>query len=145
MEADFSVTALEEAITRHGAPEIVNIDQGSQFAGTDCVAAVKGCGARHSMDGLGCWRDNVFVERLWRSVKYEIGRRSARCGRHQANGSISRTPVPAKSRTLRVTSVMPCSSAVAAITESRQARGLGTCRGAQSRAPRAVKGSVRLS
>jgi putative transposase len=71
MEADFCVAALEEAITRHGAPEIVNTDQGSQFTGADFVAAVKGCGARHSMDGRGCWRDNVFVERLWRSVKYE--------------------------------------------------------------------------
>ena len=71
MEADFCVAALEEAVVRYGAPEIVNTDQGSQFTGSDFVAAVKHCGARHSMDGRGCWRDNVFVERLWRSVKYE--------------------------------------------------------------------------
>ena len=55
----------------HGPPEIVNTDQGSQFSGEDFVEAVKACGARQSMDGKGCWRDNVFVERLWRSVKYE--------------------------------------------------------------------------
>jgi len=71
MEADFCVEALNEAITRYGAPEIVNTDQGSQFSGADFVEAVKACGARQSMDGKGCWRDNVFVERLWRSVKYE--------------------------------------------------------------------------
>jgi putative transposase len=71
MEADFCVEALNEAIVRHGAPEIVNTDQGSQFSGADFVDAVKACGARQSMDGRGCWRDNVFVERLWRSVKYE--------------------------------------------------------------------------
>jgi len=64
MEADFCVAALEEAVVRYGAPEIVNTDQGSQFTGSDFVAAVKNCGARHSMDGRGCWRDNVFVERL---------------------------------------------------------------------------------
>ncbi len=71
MEADFCVEALNEAVTRYGAPGIVNTDQGSQFSGADFVAAVKACGARQSMDGRGCWRDNVFVERLWRSVKYE--------------------------------------------------------------------------
>jgi putative transposase len=71
MEADFCVEALNEAIARYGAPEIVNTDQGSQFSSTDFVDAVKACGARQSMDGKGCWRDNVFVERLWRSVKYE--------------------------------------------------------------------------
>ena len=71
MEADFCVEALREAAARWGAPEIVNTDQGSQFSGEDFVEAVKACGARQSMDGKGCWRDNVFVERLWRSVKYE--------------------------------------------------------------------------
>ena len=71
MEADFCVEALNEAVARYGAPEIVNTDQGSQFSGADFVAAVKACGAKQSMDGRGCWRDNVFVERLWRSVKYE--------------------------------------------------------------------------
>ena len=71
MEADFCVEALREAATRWGAPEIVNTDQGSQFSSADYVAEVKRIGARQSMDGKGCWRDNVFVERLWRSVKYE--------------------------------------------------------------------------
>ena len=71
MEADFCVEALREAAARWGAPEIVNTDQGSQFSSAEFVAEVKRIGARQSMDGKGCWRDNVFVERLWRSVKYE--------------------------------------------------------------------------
>ena len=71
MEADFCVEALNEAVARYGAPEIVNTDQGSQFSGAEFVQAVKACGAQQSMDGRGCWRDNVFIERLWRSVKYE--------------------------------------------------------------------------
>ena len=71
MEADFCVEALNEAVARWGAPQIVNTDQGSQFSSAEFVAAVKACGAQQSMDGTGCWRDYVFVERLWRSVKYE--------------------------------------------------------------------------
>ena len=71
MEADFCVDALREAAARWGAPEIVNTDQGSQFSGAEFVAEVTRIGARQSMDGKGCWRDNVFVERLWKSVKYE--------------------------------------------------------------------------
>jgi putative transposase len=71
MEADFCVEALNEAVARYGAPEIVNTDQGSQFSSADFVQAVKDCGARQSMDGRGSWRDNVFVERLWRTVKYD--------------------------------------------------------------------------
>jgi putative transposase len=71
MEADFCVEALREAAARWGAPEIVNTDQGSQFSSAEFVAEVQRIGARQSMDGKGCWRDNVFVERLWRSVKYE--------------------------------------------------------------------------
>jgi putative transposase len=71
MEADFCVEALREAAARWGAPQIVNTDQGSQFSGAEFVAEVARIGARQSMDGKGCWRDNVFVERLWRSVKYE--------------------------------------------------------------------------
>ena len=71
LEEDFCVEALEEALARHGKPEIVNTDQGSQFTG----AAFTGALARHkiaiSMDGKGAWRDNVFTERLWRSIKYE--------------------------------------------------------------------------
>ncbi len=71
MEADFCVEALREAAARWGAPQIVNTDQGSQFSSAEFVAEVDRIGARQSMDGRGCWRDNVFVERLWRSVKYE--------------------------------------------------------------------------
>jgi len=71
MEAQFCVEALREAATRWGSPEIVNTDQGSQFSSAEFVAEVARLGARQSMDGKGCWRDNVFVERLWRSVKYE--------------------------------------------------------------------------
>ena len=71
MEADFCVEALNDAVARYGAPEIVNTDQGSQFSSADFVEAVAKCGARQSMDGRGRWVDNVFVERLWRSVKYE--------------------------------------------------------------------------
>lgn len=71
MEVDFCVQALREAAARWGTPEIVNTDQGSQFSSADFVAEVMRIGARQSMDGKGCWRDNVFVERLWRSVKYE--------------------------------------------------------------------------
>jgi putative transposase len=71
MEAEFCVEALNEAVARYGAPEIVNTDQGSQFSSADFVQAVKDFGARQSVDGRGSWRDNVFVERLWRTVKYD--------------------------------------------------------------------------
>ena len=62
---------MQEAFNRHGAPEIVNTDQGSQFTAEEFVQAVKSRGCKLSMDGRGSWRDNVFVERLWKSVKYE--------------------------------------------------------------------------
>lgn len=68
MEADFCVEALREAVARRGAPQIVDTDQGSQFSSAEFVAEVKRIGARRSMDDKGCWRDNVFVERLWRSL-----------------------------------------------------------------------------
>lgn len=71
LTADFCVDAVKEAIYRHGTPEIFNTDQGSQFTSTDFVALLQKHEIRISMDGKGCWRDNVFVERLWRSVKYE--------------------------------------------------------------------------
>ena len=69
--ASFCVDALEEAIERHGAPEIFNTDQGSQFTSDNFTDVLKQHGIRISMDGKGRWIDNVFVERLWRSVKYE--------------------------------------------------------------------------
>ncbi|MBW4047886.1 MAG: DDE-type integrase/transposase/recombinase [Proteobacteria bacterium] len=71
MEADFCVEALNEAVARYGTPEIVNTDQGSQCSSAAFVKAVADSGARPSMDGRGGWRHNVFVERLWRSIKYE--------------------------------------------------------------------------
>jgi putative transposase len=71
MEADFCVEALEEAIAKYGKPEIFNTDQGSQFTGEAFTGVLIRNGVAISMDGKGSWRDNVFVERLWRSVKYE--------------------------------------------------------------------------
>jgi putative transposase len=71
MEASFCVEALHEAMARHGKPEIVNTDQGSQFTGTAFTGVLASQKITISMDGKGAWRDNVFVERLWRSVKYE--------------------------------------------------------------------------
>ena len=71
LEAAFCVEALEEALARHGRPEIFNTDQGSQFTGGAFTGVLTRNGIAISMDGKGAWRDNVFVERLWRSVKYE--------------------------------------------------------------------------
>jgi putative transposase len=71
MEAAFCVEALEEALARHGRPEIFNTDQGSQFTSEAFTGVLTRNGIAISMDGKGAWRDNVFVERLWRSVKYE--------------------------------------------------------------------------
>jgi putative transposase len=71
LEACHAVDVLQEAFSCHGRPEIVNTDQGSQFTAQEFVQTVKGRGCHLSMDGRGAWRDNVFVERLWRSVKYE--------------------------------------------------------------------------
>ena len=71
MEADFCVAALEEALAKHGQPQIFNTDQGSQFTGTAFTGVLAKHDIKISMDGKGAWRDNVFVERLWRSVKYE--------------------------------------------------------------------------
>lgn len=71
LTADPCVDALEEAIAKYGVPEIMNTDQGSQFTSSDFIGLVKRHGVQISMDGKGCWRDNVFVERLWKSVKYE--------------------------------------------------------------------------
>jgi putative transposase len=71
LTTDFCVEAVEEAITRYGRPEIFNTDQGSQFTSTEFTGLLKANGIQISMDGKGCWRDNVFVERLWRSIKYE--------------------------------------------------------------------------
>ncbi len=71
LTTDFCVEALKEALAKYGAPEIFNIDQGAQFASNDFTQILESQGIRISMDGKGCWVDNVFVERLWRSLKYE--------------------------------------------------------------------------
>ena len=71
MEAAFCVETLQDALARHGKPDIVNTDQGSQFTGAAFTGVLANNGIAISMDGKGAWRDNVFVERLWRSVKYE--------------------------------------------------------------------------
>jgi putative transposase len=71
MEAAFCVETLEDAMVHHGKPDIFNTDQGSQFTGAAFTGVLIKNGIAISMDGKGAWRDNVFVERLWRSVKYE--------------------------------------------------------------------------
>jgi len=71
MDTHFCLEAVEEAMANYGTPEIMNTDQGSQFTSQAFTGLLKENGIRISMDGKGAWRDNVFVERLWRSVKYE--------------------------------------------------------------------------
>jgi putative transposase len=71
MDAAFCVSALEEALARFGRPEIFNTDQGSQFTSAAFTGVLAAAGIRISMDGRGRWMDNVFIERLWRSLKYE--------------------------------------------------------------------------
>ena len=71
MDPSFCVEALEEAIARYGKPEIFNTDQGSQFTSDEFTQVLKDHGIAISMDGKGRWMDNVFIERLWRSLKYE--------------------------------------------------------------------------
>jgi len=71
LTTDFCLDTVQEAITRYGTPEIFNTDHGSQFTSQEFTGLLTQHGIRISMDGKGCWRDNVFVERLWRSIKYE--------------------------------------------------------------------------
>jgi putative transposase len=71
MNVDFCIDAVEEAIKNFGKPEIFNTDQGSQFTSEKFISVLKKNGIRISMDGKGRWMDNVFIERLWRSMKYE--------------------------------------------------------------------------
>lgn len=71
LEACHACEVIEQAFARFGVPEIVNTDQGSQFTAEDFTRAVLARGCRLSMDGKGAWRDNVFVERVWRTIKYE--------------------------------------------------------------------------
>ena len=71
LSSDVWVAALDEALHRFGPPEIFNTDQGSPFTSADFLQPLQDGQIRISMDGTGCWRDHVFVERLWRSVQYE--------------------------------------------------------------------------
>lgn len=71
MHADFCVDALKEAIAKYGPPEIMNTDQGSQFTGSEWITTLTDARVRVSMDGRGRYLDNIFIERLWRSLKYE--------------------------------------------------------------------------
>ena len=71
MESSFCIEAVKEALEKHGAPDIFNTDQGSQFTSEAFTGVLLKAGVAISMDGRGAWRDNVFIERLWRSVKYE--------------------------------------------------------------------------
>jgi putative transposase len=71
LTADFCVEVLEEAIGRYGVPEIVNTDQGSQFTSLEFIEKLKSHEIAISMDGKGAWRDNVFIERFWKTLKYE--------------------------------------------------------------------------
>ncbi len=77
MDADFCIKALEEALARYDGPEIFNPDLGSQFTSPRVTHVLKDAGVRISMDGRGQWMDNVFIERLWRSMKYECVYRHA--------------------------------------------------------------------
>ena len=90
MDTGFCIEAVEEAIARFGKPEILNTDQGSQFTSDAFIAMLKRHGIAISMDGKGCWRDNVFVERLWRSVKYEEVYRRAYDSVSHARASLGR-------------------------------------------------------
>jgi putative transposase len=90
LEADFCIEALEEALARFGKPDIFNTDQGSQFTSIEFTGVLKREGIAISMDGKGCWRDNVFVERLWRSVKYEETYLRAYASVPEARAGISR-------------------------------------------------------
>jgi putative transposase len=90
MEVDFCVAALEEAIARYGVPEIFNTDQGAQFTSESFLTVLERNQIRISMDGKGRWRDNVFVERLWRSVKYEEVYLKAYDTVHEARSSLAK-------------------------------------------------------
>jgi putative transposase len=81
---------LKDALMRHGNPDIFNTDQGSQFTGAAFSGALAEDGITISMDGTGAWRDNIFVERLWRSVKYEEVYLRAHDSVNEARASIGR-------------------------------------------------------
>jgi len=78
MDTSFCLAALDDALARYGRPEIFNTDQGSQFTSATFTGALAGAGIKISMDGRGRWMDNLFIERLWRSLKYGRDRDTAR-------------------------------------------------------------------
>ena len=88
LTTDFCIEALEEAIARYGTPEIFNTDQGSQFTDKEFTDLLKEHDIDISMDGRGCWRDNVFIERFWRSIKYEEIYLRAYVDGHEASAGI---------------------------------------------------------
>src|SRR5258705_10606517 len=90
MEAAFFVETLQDALANHGKPEIFNADQGSQFTSAEFTSVLINNGISISMDGKGAWRDNVFVERFWRTVKYEEVYLRAYEGVGEARQSIGR-------------------------------------------------------
>jgi len=90
MTADFCVDALEEALAKYGRPEIFNTDQGAQFTSDEWLQCLKNAGVAISMDGKGRWIDNVFIERLWRSVKYEEVYLHAYANGTEARASLSK-------------------------------------------------------
>jgi putative transposase len=90
MDRAFCIEALEEALARYGKPRIFNTDQGSQFTSMAFTDVLLNAGIKISMDGRGAWRDNVFVERLWRSVKYEEVYLHAYASVAEARASIGR-------------------------------------------------------
>jgi putative transposase len=90
METDFCLEAIEEALMKYGKPDIFNTDQGSQFTSAELTGLLKTHDIKISMDGKGAWRDNVFVERLWRSIKYEEIYLHAYDSVRQARASIGR-------------------------------------------------------
>jgi putative transposase len=90
LSADFCIEALEEALARHGRPDIFNTDQGSQFTSIDFIKVLTAAEIAISMDGRGAWRDNIFVERLWRTVKYKEVYLRAHASVTEARASIGR-------------------------------------------------------
>ena len=90
LSADFCVEALQEALAKFGPPEIMNTDQGSQFTSAGWIDRLTAAGVAISMDGKGRWIDNVFIERLWRSVKYEEVYLRAYANGREARESLSR-------------------------------------------------------
>src|SRR6516162_7576044 len=90
MDGSFCVSALEEALARFGKPDIFNTDQGSQFTSAAFTGTLAAAGVRISMDGRGRWMDNVFIERLWRSLKYEDIYLKGYSDGHEAKAGIAR-------------------------------------------------------